>query len=94
MANITYDPSHSYSLVESGETDLKYDPTHTYSIDWADEAIRSEPTTWETAQIIGREVVPAIGGAMLGSIGGPVGMAGGGAAGSSWGNYLSQQYRA
>ena len=52
-----------------------------------------EPTAWDMANIIGREVVPAIGGAMLGSIGGPVGMAGGGAAGSLWGNQLSQQYR-
>lgn len=93
MANITYDPSHSYSLVESGETDLKYDPTHTYSIDWADEAIRSEPTTWETAYSIGLEVVPTIAGAWLGSALGPLGTAGGGAAGSSWGNKLSQDYR-
>jgi hypothetical protein len=52
-----------------------------------------EPTAWETANIIGREVIPAIGGAMLGSMGGPWGTVGGGAAGSSWGNYLSQQYR-
>ena len=75
MANITYDPSHSYSLVESGETDLKYDPTHTYSIDWANKAIRSEPTTWETAYSIGLEVVPTIAGAWLGSALGPLGTA-------------------
>jgi hypothetical protein len=64
-----------------------------YEIVGAQQPYREEATAWETANIIGREVIPAIGGAMLGSIGGPWGAAGGGAAGSSWGNYLSQQYR-
>lgn len=65
-----------------------------YEIVGAQQPYREEATAWETAQIIGREVVPAIGGAMLGGlVGGPWGAAGGGAAGSSWGNYLSQQYR-
>ena len=44
------------------------------------------PTTWETANMIGREVVPAlIGGAFLG--------VGGGIAGAGLGNYFSQDYR-
>ena len=52
-----------------------------------------EPTAWDMAQIIGREVVPTIAGAWLGSALGPWGMAGGGAAGSLWGIQLSQEYR-
>lgn len=44
------------------------------------------PSAWETANIIGREVVPALVGGIL--FGLP-----GGAAGSAAGNYFSQQYR-
>jgi len=52
-----------------------------------------DPTTLETVTIIGREVVPAILGAFLGTPGGPWGMAAGGAGGSAIGNAWSQQYR-
>lgn len=54
---------------------------------------RSEPTFFEVAGILGREIVPAIAGSIIGIPGGPAGIAAGGAVGSAGGNYWSQQYR-
>jgi len=64
-----------------------------YEVIGAPQPQRGDPTLWETANIIGREILPAIGGSILGSIGGPKGIALGGAAGASIGNYWSQNYR-
>ena len=62
-------------------------------VDLTQYGIPGDPTTLETVNIIGREVVPAILGAVLGAPGGPWGMAAGGATGSLAGNAWSQQYR-
>lgn len=62
-------------------------------VDLTQYGIPDDPTALETVNIIGREVVPAILGAMLGASKGPWGIAAGGATGSAIGNAWSQQYR-
>ncbi len=65
-----------------------------YEIVGADQPRRTAPPTFfESANIIGREIVPAIIGGLAGSILGPKGTIAGGAGGSALGNYLSQSYR-
>ena len=64
-----------------------------YEVIGAPQPQRGDPTLWETANIIGRDVIPAIGGSIALSFLGPWGVAGGGATGSFVGNLWSQQYR-
>ena len=51
------------------------------------------PTTWEMANMIGREILPTIGGAIVGSIFSPAGGVAGAATGGAVGNTWSQNYR-
>ena len=64
-----------------------------YEVIGPDPIYRTEATGFETAAIIGLDVIPAILGGIAGGLSGPGGALAGGAVGSALGNYLSQDYR-
>ena len=88
------DPTKEYFFGQQEEV-ATLDPRKEYNFGDDPQRLYREapPTLGETAMIIGLDIIPAIGGVILGGLKGPAGAIAGGSVGGGLGNYFSQKYR-
>ena len=92
--NATIERDPNYGSMRKIDSPIQYDSVGTMRLMTAPlSGPAPEPDIFDTAAIIGLDVIPAIAGSLALSWLGPKGIAAGGAMGSAIGNYWSQQYR-